>query len=73
MGGHELEKLPDWIRPTAERRGAPVALRNHNQYCRDDWAMYRGDGPRGMGPNGDGCVCDLWVAEESERRRLAGS
>jgi len=31
----------------------------HNEYCRDDWAMYRGDGPRGMGPKGDGCVCSL--------------
>lgn len=31
----------------------------HNQYCRDDWQMYHGAGPRGMGPNGDGCVCSL--------------
>lgn len=31
----------------------------HNQYCRDDWQMYRGDGPRGMGPNNDGCVCGM--------------
>lgn len=33
--------------------------KQHNQFCRDDWAWYLGDGPRGMGPNGDGCVCDL--------------
>ena len=31
----------------------------HNQYCKDDWEMYRGDGPRAMGPNNDGCVCEL--------------
>lgn len=31
----------------------------HNQYCIDDWDFYHGDGPRGMGPNGDGCVCGM--------------
>lgn len=31
----------------------------HNQYCREDWTMYGGAGPRGMGPNGDGCICML--------------
>ena len=31
----------------------------HNQYCKDDWDMYHGDGPRGMGAKGDGCVCEL--------------
>lgn len=57
-----LEPLPDWLQGKMYGQDAPVTpavLRNHNQYCRDDWAMYNGDGPRGMGPNGDGCVCDL--------------
>lgn len=31
----------------------------HNLYCRDEWDFYRGDGPRGMGPANDGCVCAL--------------
>lgn len=30
----------------------------HNEFCRDDWNMYSGAGPRGMGKNNDGCVCD---------------
>lgn len=34
-------------------------MTTHNQYCRDDWMLYHGDGPRGMGPNNDGCVCEL--------------
>jgi hypothetical protein len=38
---------------------------NHNQYCQDDWEMYLGDGPRGMGPNGDGCVCELAPPEHN--------
>jgi hypothetical protein len=36
-----------------------VLFRAHNQYCRDDWNLYVGAGPRGMGPNNDGCVCEL--------------
>lgn len=31
----------------------------HSRYCQEDWAMYLGNGPRGMGPNNDGCVCSL--------------
>jgi hypothetical protein len=42
----------------------------HNQYCRDDWAMYNGDGPRGMGPNGDGCVCSMAPELEPPGPRL---
>lgn len=42
----------------AKIRG-PIKRAGHNQYCNDDWDMYAGDGPRGMGPNGDGCVCSL--------------
>jgi len=47
----------------------------HTQYCIDDWEMYRGDGPRGMGPANDGCVCVLtpdryrevpWMQERRE-------
>lgn len=30
----------------------------HNQFCIDDWDYYHGDGPRGMGAKGDGCVCE---------------
>lgn len=37
----------------------PPGLPGHNQYCQDDWEMYHGDGPRRMGPKGDGCVCVL--------------
>jgi hypothetical protein len=31
----------------------------HNRYCVEDWSRYLGDGPRGMGPNDDGCVCAM--------------
>lgn len=34
-------------------------VRIHNQFCRDDWDMYHGAGPREMGPANDGCVCSM--------------
>jgi len=54
--------------------------KSHNQYCRDDWDMYHGDGPRGMGPKGDGCVCALdptrprlWDSEPEGVTHIAGT
>ena len=41
----------------------PEQFEQHNEYCIDDWRMYHGAGPRGMGPNGDGCVCALAPAD----------
>jgi len=58
----------------------PKLPKSHNQYCRDDWDMYHGDGPRGMGPKGDGCVCALdpsrprlWDSEPEGVTHIAGA
>lgn len=47
-----------------------ILTTGHTQYCRDDWEMYHGDGPRGMGPNDDGCVCALTTEAEPEAPKL---
>lgn len=49
--------LPDGTVTVDE--AASVAMPFHNKYCRDDWAVYQGAGPRGMGAKNDGCVCEL--------------
>jgi hypothetical protein len=54
--------LWDQLQPQRANATAPSFYElkmQHNQYCRDDWDMYHGAGPRGMGPAGNGCVCLL--------------
>lgn len=66
------EKYEGSILPHDPNAPAPsfANIKLHNQYCADDWKMYGGDGPRGMGPNNDGCVCSLAPSDEPPAPRL---
>jgi hypothetical protein len=55
---------PDACSAESPCSGCVTPASEHNQYCIDDWDCYHGDGPRGMGPNGDGCVCSLAPAPD---------
>jgi len=58
-------QLPSFVDITGPTSAAiALDLFKHNQFCRDDWEFYHGAGPRGMGPNNDGCVCSLDPARD---------
>jgi hypothetical protein len=52
-------QLPSFIDITGPVTPVKGNRFEHNQFCRDDWEFYHGAGPRGMGPDNDGCVCSL--------------